>query len=156
MSQDFLSQVDYLLLASPDFAAVAPTILAAALTHFASETGAIHRLDPGQPLLHLVAHAGLPPQLLAVVQTIPVGKGIAGQTLAQRRPVSICNLQTDTSGVARPAARQTGVGGAICVPIWVGQNIVGTFGLGTRRDCEYSPAQVHLLEEVARRLGTRF
>ena len=47
-----------------------------------------------------------------MVKVIPVGKGIAGQVIAQGQPVTMCNLQTDTSGVARPDAKQTGVGRA--------------------------------------------
>ena len=91
-------------------------ILRETLDQFRSETGTIHRLDAQTQLLHLVAQIGLPPQLLEVVKTIPVGKGIAGETVAKNRPVTICNLQTDTTGVARPGAKQTGVGGALCVP----------------------------------------
>lgn len=99
-------------------------VLRAVLKHFSSETGTLHRLDPQTQLLHLVAQVGLPPQLLDVVKIIPVGKGIAGQTVAQNQPVTICNLQTDTSGVAKPGAKQTGVGGALCVPIRDGEKIL--------------------------------
>ena len=87
------------------------------LADFQSETGTIHWLDSEKQLLQLGAQVGLPPQMLDIVKTIPVGKGIAGQTVAQNKPVTICNLQTDTSGVAKPGAKQTGVGGALCVPM---------------------------------------
>src|SRR5580698_2805307 len=109
-------------------------ILRDTLAKFNSETGTIHRLDEQAQLLHLVAHAGLPPQMLDIVKTIPVGKGIAGETVAKNRSVTICNLQTDTSGVAKPGAKQTGVGGAVCVPVRRGGKIVGTFGIGTARE----------------------
>jgi len=131
-------------------------VLHVALAQFQSETGTIHRLDPESQLLHLVAEIGLPPQLLEVVKTIPVGKGIAGQTVVQKKPVSICNLQTDTSGVAKPGARQTGVGGALCVPIRKGETIVGTLGVGTVRQYEYTPGETKLLEEIGRLIGGRF
>ena len=62
------------------------------LGKFNSETGTIHRLDEPAQLLHLVAQVGLPPQLLDVVKIIPVGKGIAGETVLKNRPVTICNL----------------------------------------------------------------
>ena len=123
------------------------------LAQFRSETGTIHRLDAQTQLLHLVAQIGLPPQLLEVVKTIPVGKGIAGETVAKNRPVTICNLQTDTSGVARPGAKQTGVGGALCVPIRSGEKIVGTFGIGTVREHEYSAAEINALQEIANSLA---
>jgi GAF domain-containing protein len=125
------------------------TILRDTLAQFHSETGTIHRLEEPAQLLHLVAHVGLPPHLIDVVQTIPVGKGIAGETVAKNRPVTICNLQTDTTGVARPAAKQTGVGGAICVPIRSGGKIVGTFGIGTVREHEYSAAEINALQDLA-------
>ena len=123
------------------------------LKHFRSETGTIHRLDAEKQLLHLVAQVGLPPQMLEVVKTIPVGKGIAGQVVARGEPVTICNLQTDTSGVAKPGARQTGVGGALCVPVRAGDKIIGTLGIGTLRPYEYTPEETRELEEIGRAIG---
>ena len=128
-------------------------ILRDTLVQFHSETGTIHRLDTPTQLLHLVAQIGLPPQMLDIVKTIPVGKGIAGQVVAQGKPVTICNLQTDTSGVAKPGAKQTGVGGALCVPIRSGEKIVGTLGIGTLRAYEYTPEETVALEEIGRGLG---
>ena len=124
-------------------------ILCDTLAKLNSETGTIHRLDAETQLLHLVAQAGLPPQMLDVVKTIPVGKGIAGETAQKNRPVTICNLQTDASGVAKPGAKQTGVGGAVCVPIRRGDQIAGTFGIGTRREREYSAAEINALQDIA-------
>ena len=123
------------------------------LATFHSETGTVHRLDARTQLLHLVAQIGLPPQLLDMVTIIPVGKGIAGQTVAQNRPVTICNLQTDASGVARPGAKQTGVGGALCVPVRDGGKIVGTLGIGTVRPHEYTPDETQALEKIAGQIG---
>ena len=128
-------------------------ILRDTLAQFNSETGTIHRLDAPTQLLHLVTQAGLPPQILEVVKTIPVGKGIAGQVVAQNCPVTICNLQTDTSGVAKPGAKQTGVGGALCVPIRAGEKITGTLGIGTVRPHEYTPDETRALEAVGEIIG---
>jgi GAF domain-containing protein len=129
-------------------------ILRDTLAQFNSETGTIHRLDAQTQLLHLVAQVGLPPQLLDIVQTIPVGKGIAGETAAKNLPVTICNLQTDTSGVAKPGAKQTGVGGALCVPIREGGNVIGTLGIGTRREHEYSAKEINALQEISDRVAS--
>jgi len=125
------------------------------LGKFNSETGTIHRLDEPAQLLHLVAQVGLPPQLLDVVKIIPVGKGIAGETVLKNRPVTICNLQTDTSGVARSAAKQTGVGGAVCVPVRQNGKIVGTFGVGTVREHEYSAAEINALQDLANSIAAQ-
>ncbi len=123
------------------------------LQQFRSETGTIHKLDETTQLLQLVAQAGLPPQMLDLVKTIPVGKGIAGQVAAENRPVTICNLQTDASGVAKPGAKQTGVGGALCVPIRRGGKLLGTFGIGTLREYEYSAAEINSLQDIADLVG---
>jgi GAF domain-containing protein len=128
-------------------------VLRETLRHFRSESGTIHVLDAEKPLLHLATQIGLPPQLLDVVKTIPVGKGIAGQVAAQNKPVSICNLQTDSSGIAKPGAKQTGLGGSVCVPIRTDDKLTGTFGIGTVRPYEYTVDETRELEEIGRRIG---
>ena len=125
------------------------------LAKFRSETGTIHRLDEQTQLLHLLAYAGLPPQMIDIVKTIPVGKGIAGETAAKNLPVTICNLQSDTSGVAKPGAKQTGVGGAVCVPVRRNGKVIGTFGIGTMREYEYSAAEINALQDIANAIATQ-
>jgi L-methionine (R)-S-oxide reductase len=128
-------------------------ILRETLAKFNSETGTIHRLHEPTQLLRLVAQVGLPPQLLEMVTIIPVGKGIAGQVILQNKPVTICNLQTDSSGVAKPGSKQTGVGGALCVPLRDGDKTVGTIGIGTMRQNEFTPDETRKLEEIGRLVG---
>ncbi len=130
-------------------------VLRLILAKFRSETGTIHLLDAPKQFLQLAAQVGLPLQMLDIVKTIPVGKGIAGQTVERGCPVTICNLQTDNSGVAKPGARQTGVGGALSVPMRKGDAIVGTLGIGTMRAYEYTPEETRELEEIGRLLGAR-
>ena len=146
-------QISSLLKAGRPREIVLEKILRETLSRFNSETGTIHRLDAQTQLLHLAAQVGLPPQMLEIVRTILVGKGIAGQVVAQNKPVTICNLQTDSSGVAKPGAKQTGVGGALCVPIRDGEKIVGTLGIGTIRQHEYTAEEMRALEEVAQLIG---
>jgi L-methionine (R)-S-oxide reductase len=123
------------------------------LAAFKSETGTIHMLNQEKQILHLTAQLGLPPFMLDIVKTIPVGKGIAGETVVRGGPVTMCNLQTDTSGIAKPGAKQTGVGGALCVPLRAGDKIVGTIGIGTQRPYEYTAAETQTLEEIGRIIG---
>jgi GAF domain-containing protein len=151
--EDLCGQVETLLINNPNRETVLEQILHVLLAKFHSETGTIHRLDRDNQLLYLAAQVGLPPQILEVVKTIPVGKGIAGQVIAQNKPVTICNLQTDNSGVAKPGAKQTGVGGALCVPLRDGEKIAGTLGIGTVRAHEYTPDETRELEEIARLIG---
>jgi L-methionine (R)-S-oxide reductase len=153
---DLNNQVSAVLNNSSDRDAALKKTLEQVLADFHSETGTIHLLDTQAQLLQLAAQVGLPPQMLDIVKTIPVGKGIAGQTVVQNQPVKICNLQTDTSGVAKPGARATGVGGSICVPIRKDGKVVGTFGIGTMRQHDYTPEETKRLEAVADLIGAKF
>lgn len=151
---ELANQIKALLTAaSPD--AILPEALRLILAEFKSETGTIHKLDREAQLLHLTAQVGLPPFMLDVVKVIPVGKGIAGETVVRGGPVTMCNLQTDTSGVAKPGAKQTGVGGALCVPVRAGDRIVGTIGIGTQRPYEYTAAETQLLAEIGSIIGAK-
>ncbi len=146
-------QITSLLNSSPGDQAILTKALELILAGFQSETGTVHILDQQTQLLHLAAQSGLPPAMLDIVKVIPVGKGIAGQTVARGEPVSICNLQTDAGGTARPGARQSGVGGALCVLVWKGNTIAGTLGIGTRRQYEYTKEEAQALTELGRIIG---
>ena len=148
-------QLASLLNSSPVDKSVLTEALQLTLAGFKSQTGTIHVLDPQTQLLHLVAYSGLPAAMLEVVKVIPVGKGIAGQVVARGEPVTICNLQTDASGTARPGARQSDVSGALCVPLWRADAIVGTLGIGTRRQYDYSREETRALTELGRIFGER-
>jgi len=148
------TQVAFVLQSGREEKAVLLESLHLVLAALHSETGTIHRLDSAKQLLHLAAQVGLPPFMLEIVKTIPVGKGIAGETVVRGGPVTMCNLQTDSSGVAKPGAKHTGVGGALCVPIRRGDAIVGTIGVGSIRQHEYTPEETQVLEEVGRLLGS--
>lgn len=116
------------------------------LAQFNSQTGTIHKLHEPTQWLRLVAQAGLPPQVLEMVKVIPVGKGIAGQVIAQGQPVTLNNLQTDTGGV----------GSTLCVPIRAGDKIVGTLGIGTSREHEYTLEETRKLEEIGQTIAAHF
>lgn len=72
-------------------------------------TGTIHRYDAENKILMLLVQKGIPPQILEKVSCIPLGKGIAGTAAETKDVVHICNLQTDTSGISQPDAKQTEV-----------------------------------------------
>jgi L-methionine (R)-S-oxide reductase len=119
------------------------------LGRYGCVTGTLHRLDPTDGMLKLVAHAGIPEQLMPVIQVIPVGKGIAGAAAERREAVELCNLQTDSSGVAKPDARKTQVQGSIAVPVLLGEQLCGTLGIGKREPYEFSCEERSSLQALA-------
>jgi L-methionine (R)-S-oxide reductase len=137
-------------LSSPNPAA---PVLAAALTHYGCQTGTVHVLRDGQ--LRLFAYVNIPQQLLAIIDTVPIGKGLAGLAAERREPVSLCNLQTDTSGQARPNAKQTGMEGTIAVPMLVDGDLRGVFGIAKATAYDWSDAEKAEILEIASELGRR-
>jgi L-methionine (R)-S-oxide reductase len=120
---------------------------------FGAVTATLHRADTDAQLLHMVAYMGLPEKLLPITQRIPFGKGMAGLCAARREPVTVCNLQTDDSGQARPSAKLTGVEGAINMPIFRDDQFVGTLGIGKPAAHDYTDAERALLAECTHLLA---
>jgi signal transduction protein with GAF and PtsI domain len=129
----------------------ATTVLAAAIAHFGCQAGTVHVMRGG--VLRLVAHEGIPPQIAQIVDTVPVGKGIAGLAAERRAPVSLCNLQTDTSGQARPAAKTTGMEGSLAVPMLVNGEVRGVLGIAKATAYDWPESETALLLAIAARLG---
>jgi GAF domain-containing protein len=128
--------------------------LAAVVGHFGADMGMIHRLDPTDRHLDLVATtADVPEPVLQAARRIPLGKGIAGETALTGKPVSMCNLQTDTSGIARPGAKATGAQGTLCVPVFDRDRVVGTLGIGVRGERTFSAAETDELVAAGRVLA---
>lgn len=130
-------------------------LLQATLADFDCQAGTIHVLRDG--VLRLAAHIGIPPHITQIVDTVPIGKGIAGLAAERRQPVTICNLQTDTSGQARPAAKTTGMEGSLAVPILAsaGNELRGVLGIAKASAHDWTPEETARLELIARALGDR-
>lgn len=120
---------------------------------FSAQIGTLHRLGSDEHLHLVAASPGLPEPVLAASRRIPLGKGIAGEAAATAKPVSLCNLQTDTSGVARPGAKATGLGGSLCVPTFEGDRVVGTLGIGWMGERAISEHETETLLALGRVLG---
>jgi GAF domain-containing protein len=121
--------------------------LASVIEGFGCTTGTLHRLDPADQHLKLLACQAIPQHLLPIIDSIPVGKGIAGAAAQSLQPVELCNLQTDTSGVARAGALQTKVQGSLAVPMIHHGKLLGTLGIGKLEPYQFTE------EEKARLLG---
>lgn len=106
-----------------------------------------HRAIEDHSFLELIAQTGLPPHIAALAVRIPFGKGMAGICAERREPVTMCNLQTDDSGVARPAARDTKVEGAVVVPLLIDGEVAATIGIGKSGEYDYSEGELDALEQ---------
>jgi L-methionine (R)-S-oxide reductase len=80
--------------------------------------GTVHAVAADDPdRLELVASLNIPPKVVEITRVIPKGKGMAGLALERERPVSTCNLTTDSSGDVRPGARAVDARAAVALPV---------------------------------------
>lgn len=129
------------------------SVLEATIECFGCQAGTVHWLDPQSGLLKLAAHRNIPPPIVEIVATVPIGKGIAGLAAQRREPVSLCNLQTDTSGQARPAAKTTGMEGSLAVPMLVGGELRGVLGIAKAAAHDWTDAEKAVVLAIAAKLG---
>jgi GAF domain-containing protein len=120
---------------------------------FGCQAGTVHWLDRQSGTLKLATSRNIPEAITKIVATVPLGKGIAGLAAEKREPVSLCNLQTDTSGQARPAAKTTGMEGSLAVPMLVDGELSGVLGIARATAHDWTDAEKTLLLQVASRLG---
>ena len=129
------------------------TALREILRHFSAQAGTVHWLDLQSGMLTLAAHHNIPPHIAEIVGTVPIGKGIAGLAAQKREPIALCNLQTDTSGQARPAAKSTGMEGSLAVPMLVEGELRGVLGVAKAQEHDWTPDEKALLLAYAARMG---
>jgi len=128
-------------------------ILDLVVERFACAAGTVHDLDPQTGMLQLRARRNIPDALLPRIQQIPIGKGMAGLAVERRQPVQVCNLQTDTSGVAKPGAKETGMEGSIALPILAGDQVAGVLGIAKATVYEFKETEIALLLEIGGIIG---
>ncbi len=133
-------------------------ILKNTLLLFSAQTGTVHFFNRQDKHLYLAAATGgLPENVMAVIRKIPSGKGIAGQAVATKKPVTTCNLQkSEGTTFAQPQAKATGVSGALCVPIFNGDIAVGTLGVGWTKERDISQVEIDSLINEGLKIGKHF
>lgn len=146
-----LATVDSLLQQTPTPWA---TLLERVLAHFDCVVGTVHLLGT-DGVLHLEAQRGLPPPVLDKVQLVPIGKGMAGLAAERREPVQVCNLQSDTSGQARPGAKLTQMEGSLAAPMLAGGELAGVFGIAKPVPYEFTADEQQLLMDIGAAIARR-
>ena len=123
-----------------------------AIEHLAADSGTIHLKAPDRMVLVLAASRNIPPPVLAAVREVPWGKGMAGVAAERAEPVRVCNIQTSESPDVRPGAKQTGLQGALVVPMIKDGHVMGTLGVGCEGDREFTADETRWLLDFASRL----
>ncbi len=131
-------------------------ILRMVLSEFDCTKGTIHFMDQDTGLLKLQAEEGIPAFLIPKLSDIPIGKGMAGIAAERREAVELCNLQIDTSGVARPAAKETEVAGSIAVPMLANGKVIGVFGIAKPLPYTFTKTETTALLELGTAMAVAY
>lgn len=120
------------------------------LEHFKCQIGTIHVIE-SDGKLHLRAYTkGLPPDIVEASRVVPIGKGIAGLTAQNKKPMSMCNLHTDSDPRIPTKVKQSDMMGAICVPMFRGDDLIGTLGVAVMTERTFTREEETLLTEAGR------
>ena len=148
-TNELIERLDLILRGEGDLSARLQAGVEELAEQFQARSCTFHRAIEDNTFLELVAQTGLPPHIAELSTRIPFGKGMAGICAQRREPVTMCNLQTDDSGVARPAARDTRVEGAVVVPLLIDDRVAATLGVGKCEEYDYSDDELQALEKCA-------
>jgi GAF domain-containing protein len=129
-------------------------VLRLAMEYFHADTGSIHLLEPDGALHLKAASAGIPEPVLKAVAVVPVGKGMAGLAVERKQPVTVCNLQGNSSD-ARPGAKASGMESALVVPVLHGDKAIGALGIASRQARTFTSQETDVLMNIGRAIAVQ-
>jgi PAS domain S-box-containing protein len=138
--------------ASLDLETVMERSLERVLDVMGSQIGGIHLLDEVKGEVNLVTWRNIPAEIVAEIQTMPVGSGIAGRIIEQGAPLVVPAMADDPD--AAPAARrlldqQVYVG----APMRAKGQAIGVLGVIGAEGRQFSAEEVALLASIADQIG---
>lgn len=114
--------------------------------------GTVHRVGAGDTL-ELCAAVGIPPPVVAIVERVARGKGMAGLAYERNEPVSTCNIQTDDTGQVRPGAKMVGAQAGVALPVRdTSGGVRAVVGIAYREERTLRESELIALEAAASKL----
>ena len=98
--------------------------------------------------LHARAARGIEEEVERGVR-IPLGRGFAGRVAAERRPVTIPDV--DHADILNPILREKGIRSLLGVPLLVEGRVIGVLHVGSLTPREFTADEIALLQRVADR-----
>jgi signal transduction histidine kinase len=117
-----------------------------------TEAGGIRLLDEETGELVIVSSHGLSPEYVREVDRIRVGEGIVGKVAQSGEPVVVKDLVHDPRS-AMLAATAEGFHAFAVVSLRVRDKVVGTLGVITRQQREFTPEDLDLLTAIGHQIG---
>jgi hypothetical protein len=115
--------------------------------------GTVHRVGTADTL-ELCAAVGIPPPVVALVERVPRGKGMAGLAYERNEPISTCNIQTDNTGQVRPGAKMVGAQAGVALPVRdSGGSVRAVVGIAYREERTLLESELTALQLSASKLS---
>ena len=113
--------------------------------------GTVHRVTaPGRR--ELDASVNIPPPVVEATRKIPVGKGMAGEAMAQDRCVVTCNLPED--GKLPKGAKAVGAGAGVAIPVHdVSGKVRAVVGIAFAKPREFADVELQEMQRAAEALA---
>jgi signal transduction histidine kinase len=100
--------------------------------------GSIMILDKDRTVLKLAASRGIPDEVIPAVE-VKVGEGVAGKVVEMGEPVLVDDIASDPR-FNKANDPQYGNGSFICMPIRVGDRVIGVINMAKKRDAALAEA----------------
>lgn len=124
------------------------------LSRHRAVAGSVHVVE-GDHLAIAAAH-NLPPKVIELTTTIPLGKGMAGLAWQHDKPIQTCNLKEDTSGAVKPGAKAVDAKAAVALPVHDPSGMVRAIvGLAWMDERELGTDELAKIDADARSLPER-
>lgn len=116
-----------------------------------SEVGAIHLLDETGATLHLAASQGVPPDIVAQIDSVPASSGLGGCVVERGEPLVVPNMVGSSRLllVIPPAVAQSYLG----IPLRARGRALGVLSVSGRRGQQFDEDDMSLLAAVADQVG---
>jgi PAS domain S-box-containing protein len=116
-----------------------------------SDTGAIHLLDETKETLRLATWRGVPPHLVAEIDSVPVDDGLAGWVIERGEPLVVPNIENGLRPLL--AIPTTGPQAFIGAPIRAKGQVLGVLSVVGAAGQQFKPEEVTLLASIADEIG---
>jgi diguanylate cyclase (GGDEF)-like protein/PAS domain S-box-containing protein len=130
-----------------DLDAVLVEVVRGVRVAFRADSATVLLLEPDGRRLRVRASVGLD----EVGTTVPVGVGVAGRVLEERRPRRVDDLRGVE--VASPALRRGPLRSLVCAPVLVGGEAIGVVHVGARPPGAFTDDDTAALEQLAGKIS---
>lgn len=131
---------------------IARNTLEVALESTGMEGGGIHLADAARKQLQLYVQIGLPAELVADLEVVPWGVGFSGEVVTTGQARVYNDIAAEAPGT-RPSALKHGFKSIIIVPVRAKGELLGTLGLISKHELQFTAEVVDMVTAMGNQLG---